>query len=150
MPRRASRIRERGAILDDYYRTVQLGLVACFRQSEPSDDAPRPMHKEAGDRRGRFGSDQGLVGVSSTKVMVEFAVQTLATLPGKKTVWAVGERIQSRLADTDLQPGAHFTLPNSISAIRHWSGRYSPNWKSSAKRRISQVYLFHNRPSPGR
>ena len=49
--------------------------------------------------------------------MVDYAVDTLAKLQGKKAVWAVGTRIRSRLAETSLQPVSGFTLPNSINAI---------------------------------
>ena len=103
--------------LDDYYRTVQLGLLACLRQNESPVAEPPVAQQESGAIGAVvFGSDQGLVG-QFNDVMVEFVVKTLGNLPGDKTVWAVGERIQSRLTETDLVAGAHFILPNSISAI---------------------------------
>ena len=37
-----------------------------------------------------FGSDQGLVG-QFNDVVADYAVKTLAALPGKPQVWAVGE-----------------------------------------------------------
>ena len=96
-----------------------------------------------------FGSDQGLVG-QFNEVMVEFVVNTLGNLPGKKTVWAVGERIQSRLADTDLLPGESFILPNSISAITPLVGQILIEMETQREKgEIAQVYLFHNRPKSG-
>ena len=59
--------------LDDYYRTVELGLSACLRQAGPVPLA------ETNDARAErigavvFGSDQGLVG-RFNEVIVEFAV----------------------------------------------------------------------------
>ena len=136
--------------LDEYYRTVQLGLVACFRQGEFWGGTVPASHKETGAIGAVvFGSDQGLVG-QFNEVMAEFVVNTLGKLPGKKMVWAVGERIQSRLADTDLVPGASFILPNSISAITPLVGQILIEMETQREKgAISQVYLFHNRPQSG-
>ncbi|MEO6145801.1 MAG: F0F1 ATP synthase subunit gamma [Sulfuriferula sp.] len=136
--------------LDDYYRTVQLGLAACFRQEAPAVVASRAQHLETG-RIGAivFGSDQGLVG-QFNDVMVEFVVKTLGNLPGKKTVWAVGERIHSRLVDTNLLAGESFILPNSISAITPLVGQILVEMETQREKgEITQVYLFHNRPESG-
>jgi F-type H+-transporting ATPase subunit gamma len=136
--------------LDDYYRTVQLGLVACFRQGESPAATTRMQQKETGAIGAVvFGSDQGLVG-QFNQVMVEFVVDTLGKLSGKKTVWAVGERIHSRLAETDLLQGERFILPNSISAITPLIGQILIEMqKQREKGGIAQVYLFHNRPKTG-
>jgi F-type H+-transporting ATPase subunit gamma len=48
-----------------------------------------------------FGSDQGLVG-QFNDVVADYAVKTLAALPGEPQVWAVGERVYARLEDTGL------------------------------------------------
>jgi F-type H+-transporting ATPase subunit gamma len=136
--------------LDDYYRTVQLGLAACFRQEAPAVVASRAQHLKTG-RIGAivFGSDQGLVG-QFNDVMVEFVVKTLGNLPGKKTVWAVGERIHSRLVDTNLLAGESFILPNSISAITPLVGQILVEMETQREKgEITQVYLFHNRPESG-
>ncbi len=132
--------------LDDYYRTVQLGLAACFRHSDTTRGGPR----ESGAIGAVvFGSDQGLVG-QFNDAMADFVVETLAKLPGKKTVWAVGERIQSRLADTDMQQGAHFAVPNSISAITPLVGLILIEIEKSREQTdIGQIYLFHHRPHAG-
>lgn len=132
--------------LDDYYRTVQLGLAACFRQSAPAHVGQR----EAGMIGAVvFGSDQGLVG-QFNDVMAEFVVDTLEKLPGKKTVWAVGERIRSRLADADIQQGERFILPNSISAITPLVGEILVEIERYREQNgIGQIYLFHHRPHSG-
>ena len=136
--------------LDDYYRAVQLGLAACFRLSGSADATTRAKQKETGAIGAIvFGSDQGLVG-QFNDVMVEFVVGTLGKLPGRKTVWAVGERIQSRLADTDMQQGERFILPNSISAITPLVGQILLEMETQREKgAIRQVYLFHNRPRSG-
>lgn len=136
--------------LDDYYRTVQLGLVACFRQDKTPAVAGRVTQKTtAAIAAIVFGSDQGLVG-QFNEIMVEYAVETLENLPGNKIVWAVGERIQSRLAETKLQPVAGFTLPNSINAITPLVGQILIELEAQREQGlIEQVYLFHNRPKTG-
>ena len=53
---------ERSALaLADYYRTVELGLSACFRESQPAAAAAeRKGHSDAGTTGAIvFGSDQG-------------------------------------------------------------------------------------------
>lgn len=136
--------------LDDYYRTVQLGLVACFRQDKTPASVNRAIQKTAAATGVVvFGSDQGLVG-QFNEHMVEYAVDTLAKLPGDKTVWAVGERIHSRLAETRLQPVAGFTLPNSIKAITPLVGQILFEMETQREQGlIEQVYLFHHRPGSG-
>jgi F-type H+-transporting ATPase subunit gamma len=136
--------------LDDYYRTVQLGLAASFRQGA-SSGASTPVSREGTGGIGAvvFGSDQGLVG-QFNQAMVEFVVQTLENLPGEKTVWAVGERIQSRLAESDLKLEGGFVLPNSISAITPLVGQILIEMETQrGQGAITQVYFFHNRPQTG-
>lgn len=139
--------------LDDYYWTVQLGLAACFHQPELSAAATpaRQAHQKQSSAIGAvvFGSDQGLVG-QFNDAMADFVVTTLAQLPGKKKVWAVGERIGSRLAETDLVAGRSFNLPNSISAISPLVGRILIETETQREQgEIAQVYLFYNRPMSG-
>jgi len=136
--------------LDDYYRTVQLGLIACFRQGEQSGFMTKMEQKNEGTIGAVvFGSDQGLVG-QFNEVMSEFVVNTLENMPGKKTVWAVGERIHSRLAETSLMPGESFMLPNSIAAITPLVGQILVELELHRERgETAQVYLFHNRPKSG-
>src|ERR1700733_10938478 len=108
--------------LADYYRTVELGLGACFRENEPVATLGKaPTHADAVSAI-VFGSDQGLVG-QFNDVVADYAVKTLAALPRKAQVWAVGERVHARLADTGLPPVGLFTVPNSVQAITPLVGR---------------------------
>ncbi len=136
--------------LGDYYRTVQLGLAACLRQDRAPAAAAHKMHQETSAIGAIvFGSDQGLVG-QFNEVMVEYVVATLGKQPGKKIIWAVGERIQSRLEETDLSPLAGFALPNSISAITPLVGQILIEMESRREKdEITQVYVFHNQPQTG-
>ncbi|ABI72895.1 F0F1 ATP synthase subunit gamma [Shewanella frigidimarina] len=136
--------------LDDYYRTVQLGLTACFQQHKST----RSIAKQAQPDKASigvivFGSDQGLVG-QFNEVMVEFVSNSLMKLPGNKTLWAVGERLQSRLADTKLTLERGFMLPNSINTVSTLVGNILIEMETQREQgTIDKVYLFHHRPHSG-
>lgn len=136
--------------LDDYYRTVQLGLAACLREIErPLAPAPAQRRQTGPIAAVVFGSDQGLVG-QFNDVMADFVVKTLHDLPAQKTVWTVGERIRSRLTETDLQLGKSFILPGSIGAITPLVGQILIEIETfREKDETSQVYVFHNSPRAG-
>lgn len=134
--------------LVDYYRTVQLGLAACLNQ-DVSGVSRKARQDEDEIGAILFGSDQGLVG-QFNEAITDFAVDTLEKLPGNKTVWAVGERIQSRLDETRLKPTRSFALPNSISAITPLIGQILIEIESRRKKgNIAQILIFHNQPKPG-
>jgi len=137
--------------LADYYRTVELGLGACFRESEPALLSPgREGRPDAGVVGAVvFGSDQGLVG-QFNDVVVDYAVKTLAALPGKARVWAVGERVHARLADAGLPLLGLFTVPGSVRAITPLVGQIQLESEAHrAEGEYVSLYVFHNRPQPG-
>jgi F-type H+-transporting ATPase subunit gamma len=134
--------------LEDYDRTVQLGLLACFRQNQPA--APGSQFRKDGAVCAiAFGSDQGLVG-QFNDLLGDFVAETLGQLPGRKILWAVGERMQARLASGDLGLGSSFPLPNSIGAITMLVGHVLTEIETRRESgEIGPVYLFHNRPKSG-
>lgn len=136
--------------LEDYYRTVQLGLIACFHQKTLPATPLHAAHKEAGATIAIvLGSDQGLVG-QFNEIMTEHVVSKLAQLPGKKNVWVVGERIQSRLEDSGLLAKRSFSLPTSINAITPLVGQILIEMENQREEEESpQIYLFYNRPQTG-
>ena len=137
--------------LADYYRAVELGLGACLRENEPAAVSAEPIERTGDGAIGSvvFGSDQGLVG-QFNDVVVDFAVKTLAGLPGKHQVWAVGERVHARLADAGLPMMGLFAVPNSVKAITPLVGQIQI--ESEARRAQGDyacLYVFHNRPQVG-
>ncbi len=102
--------------LADYERSVEFGLSVCFRQGG-AGFLPFKRRKGA-EVTGAivFGSDQGLVG-QFNEAMAEFVEKTLATTPGEKKIWAVGERIYGHLADAGLPLTGQFAVPSSVHAI---------------------------------
>jgi F-type H+-transporting ATPase subunit gamma len=137
--------------LADYYRSVELGLGACFRAYEPvATMVRRKASTHAVTVRAIvFGSDQGLVG-QFNDVVADYAIKTLAALPGKCHVWAVGERVHARLADAGVPPVGLFTVPNSVQAITPLVGQIQieveAHWDKGEN---APLWVFHNQPLAG-
>jgi F-type H+-transporting ATPase subunit gamma len=137
--------------LADYYRTVELGLGACCRESKPATPMAETEAKAGASSIGAivFGSDQGLVG-QFNEVVADYAIKTLAAIPGKPEVWAVGERVHERIADAGLPLMGLFSVPNSVKAITPLVGQIQIQSESHrAKGEYARVYVFHNRPLSG-
>jgi F-type H+-transporting ATPase subunit gamma len=134
--------------LADYYRTVELGLSACFRKSGP---VPLITEKKGQTVAGAivFGSDQGLVG-QFNDVVADHAVKTLSALTAKLEVWAVGERVHARLADAGLTLMGLFTVPNSVKAITPLVGQILVESETHhSLDEVTELHLFYNRPTSG-
>ncbi|MBN2010904.1 F0F1 ATP synthase subunit gamma [candidate division KSB1 bacterium] len=145
--------------LADYNSIVELGLGVCFRES-----GAVPLIAERKRQTGAiaigavvFGSDQGLVG-QFNDVVADYAVKTLAALPVKPEVWAVGERVHARLADAGLPLMGRFTVPNSVKVITPLVGQILVERETRYRRSaalgtgqddVSELYLFYNRPTSG-
>jgi F-type H+-transporting ATPase subunit gamma len=137
--------------LADYYRTVELGLGACFRESEPASiSVERNPSIDPGTIGAIvFGSDQGLVG-QFNDLVADYAIKTLSALPGKFQVWAVGERVHARLADAGLPLIGLFAVPNSVQAITPLVGQIQIESEAHrAKGEYGGLWVFHNRPRSG-
>lgn len=137
--------------LDDYYKTVELGLGACIREIGPETLI---KNKPVKSQKGLiavivFGSDQGLVG-QFNEVLTTYVVEAFASSRDRIKIWVVGERIYARLLDAGLAPTSLFALPNSVVAIAPLiaqlqieSDMYQVNDK------YESIYVFHNRPQIG-
>lgn len=137
--------------LDDYYRAVELGLGVCFR-GNGSEPLIAEQNKPAGTGAiGAivFGSDEGLVG-RFNDVVADYAVKTLADLPGKPLLWAVGERIHVRLTDAGLPVKGLIAVPNSLKAITPIIGQILVESDTRLSQgELSELHLFYNRPTSG-
>jgi F-type H+-transporting ATPase subunit gamma len=89
--------------LGDYERCVELALSvpACGAASVDRVNEP-PRRNEASVGAIVFGSDQGLVG-RFNEVIADFAKHRLDASSGRKTVWAVGERVYQHLKDAGMR-----------------------------------------------
>jgi F-type H+-transporting ATPase subunit gamma len=133
--------------LDKYYRTVELGLMACLKNETPSFPAITPLPNTGATVAIIFGSDQGLVG-RFNDVLMEFAIGTLKSLAGKtQQIWSVGERMQALIAEAGLPAPELLIVPNSVEAIPLLVGRILIAIEQTRERSgIREVYVFHNRP----
>ncbi|WP_022954347.1 F0F1 ATP synthase subunit gamma [Leucothrix mucor] len=132
--------------LDEYYRTVELGLVACLkhpelRLSQMASDAP-PVNAVVVV----FGTDQGLVGQFNDR-LVEFFREKLPTLKGELKIWAVGERVRDQLEDAGLTLQGCFNVPSSVSAITALVAEIlvatAEYWETDT---ANALHLYHHRP----
>jgi F-type H+-transporting ATPase subunit gamma len=137
--------------LSDYYRTVELGLSACFRES----DLPASLTPQSGRKDTTvigaivFGSDQGLVG-RFNEVVTEEATKFLSALGVKAAVWAVGGRVHARLANAGVPMTGLFAVPNSVKAIAPLVGQILLESETRrGVREITELHLFYNRPTSG-
>jgi F-type H+-transporting ATPase subunit gamma len=135
--------------LGDYYRTIELGLGACIRESELSNSVVErnASTQTKAVRAIVFGSDQGLVGRFNDAV-ADHAIKILASLPGNAKVWAVGERVRARLADANVQLGGLFAVPSSVQAITPLVRQIQMEGEAH-RGEDDDLWVFHNRPLSG-
>lgn len=137
--------------LGDYYHTVSLGIVAWLIHEKINGVTD---NKVPGRSNGKpvcaivFGSDQGLVG-RFNNVMADFVKRSLDALPGNKTLWVIGERVQLLLADAGLMAAKTFAVPNAIDAVTPLIGQILAEIGDLTERQPeTQFYIFHNQPKP--
>lgn len=133
--------------LEEYNRTVELGLMACLRQPDVPllVTEPQPAaHVATGVIV--FGTDQGLVG-QFNDLLADYVTHSLSALPGDKQVWVVGERMRDRLEDSTLPLVDLLHVPNSLNAVTALVGQLVVAVETARERgKISGLYLYHNRP----
>jgi F-type H+-transporting ATPase subunit gamma len=137
--------------LADYYRTLELGLGACFRESGPVLLIGEQNSQTVAGALVAvvFGSDQGLVG-QFNDVVADFAVKTLAALPAGSKVWAVGERVHARLLDAGLPLMGLFPVPTSVNAITPLVGQILMETETRyGQNEVNELHLFYNHPTSG-
>ena len=133
--------------LSDYYYTVELGLGLCFRKI-----ALMPALQEGKAQKNTrligavvFGSDQGLVG-QFNDIITDYAVKELKAFPGKAQVWAVGERVYSRLVDAGLPPIGLYNVSSSVKAITPLIAQILvENEKLRSQDEDAELHLYYNR-----
>lgn len=133
------------AALTDYRRTVELALVASFRQSPHATAVPRR------DRRARlgaivFGTDQGMVGQFNER-LAGFVASRMTHDAANPCLWVVGGRLQGRLEDAGFEVEQCFPTPNSVTAITPLiADLLLAIDREHGLTGLDEVLLFHNRP----
>ena len=138
--------------LDDYYHTIALGIVGYFKAEKITSINEKTTSKKKTEEvicAIVFGSDQGLVAQFNDS-MSEFVSTSLKTLPGKKIIWAVGERVQLLLSDERLPTSKLYPVPGDINAVTPLVTKIlSKSQESQQKEEVTSFYIFHNQPKPG-
>lgn len=137
--------------LADYYRTVELGLGAAFRELVPATarNGARVRRVPAASGVVVFGSDQGLVGTFN-EVVTDGAIDALRSLPAPARVWAVGERAQARLAGAGVQIVRGFGVPTSVDAVAPLVAQIVVETEShGGDDETYELLLVYNRPASG-
>lgn len=137
--------------LADYYRTVELGLSVCLQTTDTTPMMSTYTGPVEADKILAivFGSDQGLVG-RFNDVVVNHAIKHLAPLPATSEIWAVGDRVHSRLTDAGFPLLELFTVPNSVKAITQLVGQILvQSEERRSQEKMSELHLFYNRPTSG-
>jgi len=135
--------------LTDYYRTIELGLTACFKQT-----ASVPINNHSKNNKNEitvivFGSDQGMVGKFNEQ-LVDYIRNKLDSLSDTKTIWAVGERVCGRLKDAGLSVEKTFAVPSAIASITPLIGNIlTESIINRESGELSQMLIFYNRPKSG-
>lgn len=135
--------------LGDYYHTVSLGIIAYFRQEKINSIIEQNEPKGKNEKlicAIVFGSDQGLVGQFNDS-LTDFVSQSLQALPGKKEIWAVGERVQLLLSDIGYNTSKLFSVPVSAKAITPLVQQIlAQSEEVLNKGKTNEIYIFHNQP----
>ena len=135
--------------LQEYYRTISLGLYACFENEKLSVISNEGNKKDRKTIAVIFGSDQGLVGRFNDTIS-SFAQETLKDLPGDVEIWAVGERTYSLLLDAGRTSTKLFNVPNSVSAITPLVNHILiKSEEIRQKNQFYDFYIFYNSPLTG-
>jgi F-type H+-transporting ATPase subunit gamma len=138
--------------LADYYHTVALGIIAYFKAEKIAAIKQTEAVKKGNDSLVCaivFGSDQGLVGRFNDS-LADFVAASLKSLPGKKELWVVGERVQLLLQDMGFKITEHYPVPNSVDEVTPLVQKILAKSEESHDLQLFQsFYIFYNQPSQG-
>ncbi|MCH9697718.1 MAG: F0F1 ATP synthase subunit gamma [Gammaproteobacteria bacterium] len=137
--------------LQDYYRTVEMGLVAGLRQTDLHRQSGQTSNSADSARQNRtgiviFGSDQGLVG-QFNDVLIEYLSHFLATSHCDALIWTVGERMSIHLQDRGFDVTGLFPVPGSVKTISNLISQIlieTEKYRNQGK--FEQLYLFYHQP----
>lgn len=131
--------------LATYAQVVELGLSVCFRDMIRNESPPMDTQKDSkATYLIVFGSDQGLVG-QFNEVIHNFTNDFLSTLQGEVHVWAVGERIYTRLEESGVALIKKYDVPNNTEIITQLVGQLlvdCQNYRPKAS--MSRLFVIHN------
>ncbi len=129
--------------LMNYYRSLELGILACLQQSTQlveSIERKKVVIRKTGAIL--FGSDQGMVGDFNDRI-VDFALRELQHISGQKIVWSVGDRVHSRLKnERNLELKNSFHALASIENLLDLMTQLLDQIEKESD--LDQLYVFYN------
>jgi F-type H+-transporting ATPase subunit gamma len=138
--------------LADYFHTIALGIIAYFKAEKIAAINEQTTTKNKPEEvicAIVFGTDQGLVAQFNDS-MANFVSTSLKALPGKKEIWAVGERVQLLLSDEGFNTSKLYPVPNDINAVTPLvTELLGKSQERQQKEAVTSFYIFHNQPKPG-
>lgn len=135
--------------LDDYYRTVELGLAVVLAREEGTQPAPVDPRKPV--LLIVFGSDHGLAGRFNEQI-VDFALRKYwaaleEALPDLRILACVGEQVSTRMASAGKGVRELFGVPASITGITTSVQMLLERLEGWCDQEgVQRVLLFYNRP----
>ncbi len=138
--------------LGDYYHTIALGIIAYFKAEKVEAISEKKQVKKNNEEKICaivFGSDQGLVARFNDS-MADYVNTSLKSLPGKKELWCIGERVQLLLSDAGLTTAKLYPVPNDVNSVTPLITEIlARSQEHRDKEDIQEFYIFHNQPKPG-
>lgn len=139
--------------LEEYYRTIELGLIAGLRNKQCINLVVKGRERQVSLSKDKkpigviiFGSDQGLVG-QFNDILLSFMHQTLTHDSADAVVWPVGERMQSGLRGHKLTCARSFPLPSRMDSVATLVTELLIEIEAQLQlNKIDDVYLFFNCP----
>jgi F-type H+-transporting ATPase subunit gamma len=135
--------------LNDYYKTVSLGVSACFRDRPVSEAGPsRTSDMPKGNSIAIvFGSDQGLVGRFNNS-LAETLSQTIKSMSGDTEIWVIGDRMVSVLGGEGYMVTSVFPVPNSIDGVAPMVNQILTKIEVNQENQQAKAFrVFHNAPA---
>jgi len=134
--------------LNDYYRTIEMGLQAILKKGRHKIFIPEERPGEHRTGVLVFGSSQGMCGRFNEQ-MATYTVEKLTKMELPKCrIWVVGERITANLESVELHAEKTFDLPGSVDGINSKVQTLLLELENEREQMdIDQVLVFHNKPT---
>ncbi|MDY0042011.1 MAG: F0F1 ATP synthase subunit gamma [Desulforhabdus sp.] len=134
--------------LDHYYRTISRGLQIVVKK-EPSLLSYHRRQQTGRSLAVVLGSDYGMVGQFNDQI-VSYAMARLDSGAEELEIWAMGERIVSRIERRGRSARTIYSAPSSVNGVASLVQHILLDIEdANARQQIETVSFFYNRPIPG-
>lgn len=136
--------------LDDYYRTVEMGLAVVFSSQEELSAGPR-IDPRKPELLLLFGSDHGLAGRFNEQIisfaLEEYWAEESREQPVNSILFCMGEQVFTRAETSRIRAAERFAIPVSLDGVNAAVRRLLERIEDCRRERgVQKVRLFYNRP----